>query len=124
MDVMGSPMPDIQRVEVSNEAQPVERASAADLAFLAMDTGRIPQQFAVILILDRPGDFNLSDLRQLISGRIRALPRLRQRLIKVPPGCGRAVWWMILTSTSIATFGKCHVSPREMSARCLIPPCL
>ena len=85
-------MPDIQRVEVSNQAQPVERASAADLAFLAMDTGTIPQQFAVILILDQPGDFNLHDLRQLVSGRIRALPRLRQRLIKVPPGCGRPVW--------------------------------
>ena len=85
-------MPDIQRVEVSNQAQPVERASAADLAFLAMDTGTIPQQFAVILILDQPGDFNLYDLRQLVSGRIRALPRLRQRLIKVPPGCGRPVW--------------------------------
>jgi WS/DGAT/MGAT family acyltransferase len=28
----------------------------------------------------------------MISDRIRALPRLRQRLIKVPPGCGRPVW--------------------------------
>jgi diacylglycerol O-acyltransferase / wax synthase len=70
----------------------VERASSADMAFLAMDTGQVPQQFAVILILDRPGDFSLSQLRQLISNRVLAFPRLRQRLIKVPPGCGRPIW--------------------------------
>ncbi|MDF2748462.1 MAG: Diacylglycerol O-acyltransferase, partial [Propionibacteriaceae bacterium] len=50
------------------------------------------QQIAVILILDRPGDLSLSQLRQIITVRIRALPRLRQRLITVPPGCGRPVW--------------------------------
>jgi diacylglycerol O-acyltransferase / wax synthase len=55
-------------------------------------TGKVPKQFAVILILDQPGDFSLPQLRQLIADRIVALPRLRQRLIKVPPGCGRAVW--------------------------------
>ena len=70
----------------------IERASSADLAFLAMDTGQAPQQFAVILILERPGDFSLSHLRQLTADRIVALPRLRQKLIKVPPGCGRPVW--------------------------------
>jgi diacylglycerol O-acyltransferase / wax synthase len=86
-------MPDMQRVEISNEERPIiERASSADLAFLAMDTGEVPQQFAVILILERPSDLDLPQLRQLISDRILALPRLRQRLIKVPPGCGRAVW--------------------------------
>lgn len=80
-------------METSNEERPsIERASSADLAFLAMDTGGAPQQFAVILILERPGDFSLSHLRQLIADRIVALPRLRQRLIKVPPGCGRPVW--------------------------------
>ena len=83
----------LRRVETPNEERPViERASPADLAFLAMDTGKVPEQFAVILILEHPGDLGLLDLRQLIGGRILALPRLRQRLIKVPPGCGRSVW--------------------------------
>jgi Wax ester synthase/diacylglycerol acyltransferase catalytic domain len=83
----------IRRAETPNEERPViERASPADLAFLAMDTGKVPEQFAVILILERPGDLGLVDLRQLIEGRTLALPRLRQRLIKVPPGCGRSVW--------------------------------
>ena len=86
--------PDIRAVVTKSEKRPpvIERASSADLAFLAMDTGKVPQQFAVILILDRAGDFSLAQLRQLVSDRILALPRLRQRLIKVPPGCGRPVW--------------------------------
>jgi WS/DGAT/MGAT family acyltransferase len=62
------------------------------LAFLAMESGKVPQQFAVILLLDRSDDLSLSDLQQVISDRILAVPRLRQRLIKVPPGCGRSVW--------------------------------
>ena len=81
------------RVATPNEERTViERASPGDLAFLAMDTGQVPEQFAVILILERAADLGLLDLRQLIGGRILALPRLRQRLIKVPPGCGRSVW--------------------------------
>ena len=84
---------DLSPVAMANRDGPaVERASSADLAFLAMDTGQVPQQFAVILILERPGDFSLSHLRKLIADRIVALPRMRQKLIKVPPGCGRPVW--------------------------------
>jgi WS/DGAT/MGAT family acyltransferase len=80
-------------VETSNEGLPlVERASPTDLAFLAMDTGKVPHQFAVILILERPADLDLVGLRQLIGDRILAVPRLRQRLIKVPLGYGRPVW--------------------------------
>jgi WS/DGAT/MGAT family acyltransferase len=81
------------RVEISaEERQLVERASSADLAFLAMDTGKVPLQFAVILILERAADFGLDHLRQLIEDRIVAIPRLRQRLIKVPLGCGSPIW--------------------------------
>ncbi len=71
-----------------DEQSLIERGSPADLAFLAMDTGAIPEQFAVILILEQLGDFGLRQLRELIMDRIRAFPRLRQRLIKVPFGCG------------------------------------
>ena len=84
---------DVTPVEMmSGDGAAIARASSADLAFLVMDIGQAPQQFAVILILERPGDFSLSHLRQLIADRIVALPRLRQKLIKVPPGCGRPVW--------------------------------
>jgi diacylglycerol O-acyltransferase len=83
----------MHRIETLNEERPViERASSADLAFLAMDTGKVPQQFAVILILDHPGNLHLSQLRTLISDRILALPRMRQRLINLPPAFGRPIW--------------------------------
>jgi diacylglycerol O-acyltransferase / wax synthase len=83
----------MQRIDTLKEYRPViERASSADLAFLAMDTGQVPQQFAVILILDHPDNFNLSRLRSLISDRILALPRMRQRLINLPPAFGRPIW--------------------------------
>ena len=91
---VGSNTNDIWTVGTEAEERPpvIERATSADLAFLAMDVGKVPQQFAVILILDRPGDLQLRQLRQLISDRILALPRLRQRLIKVRPGYGRPIW--------------------------------
>jgi hypothetical protein len=57
-----------------------------------MDRGKVPEQFAVILQLEQSGDLSLYQLRQLIEARICALPRLRQRLINVPPGFGRPVW--------------------------------
>jgi Wax ester synthase/diacylglycerol acyltransferase catalytic domain len=69
----------------------IERASSADLAFLAMEAGKAPQQFAAILLLEPSGNFSLPRLRQVISERILAIPRLRQRLIKVPVGCGHPV---------------------------------
>jgi diacylglycerol O-acyltransferase len=70
----------------------IERASSADLAFLAMEAGKVPEQFAAILLVEPAGDFSLSQLRQVISECILAIPRLRQRLIKVPVGCGHPVW--------------------------------
>jgi WS/DGAT/MGAT family acyltransferase len=84
---------DLSRVEpASEEGAVIERASPADLAFLAMDTGKVPEQLAVILLLEQSSDLRLPQLREVISERITAFPRLRQRLIKVPPGCGRPVW--------------------------------
>jgi hypothetical protein len=75
------------RVETSNDEWPlIERASPTDLAFLAMDIGKVPQQFAVTLILERSTDLDLISLLQLVGDRIRAMPRLRQRLIKVSLG--------------------------------------
>ena len=84
---------DLWRVGPWSGKQPViERASSADLAFLAMEAGKIPQQFAAILLLEPSGDLSLPRFRQVISERILAIPRLRQRLVKVPVGCGHPVW--------------------------------
>jgi diacylglycerol O-acyltransferase len=90
---MGATMGDVEHVDTSrNELPVIERASPTDLAFLAMDTGAVPEQFAAVLILQGPGDLSSRQLQQLVAERIRAVPRLRQRLIKVPFGSGRAVW--------------------------------
>lgn len=69
-----------------------DRASATDLAFLAMDTGPVPGQLAAILVLNPDPAFDLAQAEQLIAERVPAIPRLRQRLIRVPAGCGRPIW--------------------------------
>lgn len=77
----------------SPRAEPVvERAGPADRAFLAMDSRDLPEQFGVILILDRAGELDLTRVRQLIAERIPAVPRLRQRLARTPIGCGGPIW--------------------------------
>lgn len=76
----------------------VERASPTDRAFLSMDHPRrpghvsVPQHFGVVLVLDRAGDLDLARIQRLVEDRIRAVPRLRQRLVDVPIGLGGPVW--------------------------------
>lgn len=80
---------------LSRPGRPViERASAADRAFLAMDASAaaVPEQFGVILVLDRAAGLDLAATRRLIAGRIEAVPRLRQRLARAPFGCGGPIW--------------------------------
>jgi WS/DGAT/MGAT family acyltransferase len=69
-----------------------DRASASDLAFLAMDTGPVPGQIAAIVVLDPDPAFDLAQAERLIAERVPVIPRLRQRLVRVPPGCGRPIW--------------------------------
>ena len=68
----------------------IDRASNADLAFLAMGVGRVPEQFAVVLVMDGVVDARTAE--QLLDERVRGVPRLRQRLVRTPPGCGPAIW--------------------------------
>ncbi|HEX6931067.1 MAG TPA: wax ester/triacylglycerol synthase domain-containing protein [Streptosporangiaceae bacterium] len=70
----------------------VERASPADRAFLAMGAGRVPEQFGVVLLLGPAPGLDLAAVRQLIGERVPAVPRLRQRLVAVPFGCGGPIW--------------------------------
>lgn len=70
----------------------IDRASPTDRAFLAMDTGALPEQFGVILLIDEVERFDLGRARRLVGERVTAVPRLRQRLVRVPLGCGGPVW--------------------------------
>lgn len=70
----------------------IDRASPSDRAFLAMDTGEVPEQFGVLLMLDHGGGLDLEQARRLLAERVRAVPRLRQRLVPAPPCCGGPIW--------------------------------
>jgi diacylglycerol O-acyltransferase / wax synthase len=44
------------------------------------------------LVLDAAPGFSVPKARRVLADRIRAVPRLRQRLYRAPPGCGRPYW--------------------------------
>lgn len=71
---------------------PIDRASAEDLVSLATDVGSAPMQVGAVLMLDTGDGFDGPVASATIGERIRAIPRLRQRLTSTPLGCGRPVW--------------------------------
>jgi diacylglycerol O-acyltransferase len=77
---------------VRDAGVPVDRASPADLAMRAIDTGgTVPMQFAAVLLLG-PGATPDDALAGVVAERLGGVPRLRQRLVGVPSGAGRPVW--------------------------------
>jgi diacylglycerol O-acyltransferase / wax synthase len=73
-------------------ASRIERASATDRAFLAMDTGAVPEQLGVVLRLDPAGQLDLAEVRRLLAERVESVPRLRRRLVRTPVGGGGPIW--------------------------------
>jgi diacylglycerol O-acyltransferase len=71
---------------------PVDRASPADLMQFATDVGPAPMHVGAVLILGGGPGFSVQEAQRLLDERIRAVPRLRQRLRRAPPGCGRPFW--------------------------------
>ena len=82
----------VTAVRLSRPEPVIERASATDRAFVAMDAGEVPEQLGVILLLDQASGLDLPRARQLITERLPAIPRLRQRLVRGPFGCGGPIW--------------------------------
>ena len=78
----------------AGHAVPIERASAADLALLAMESGGgVPEHLGAVLVLDAGPGFDVESVRRVLAERVRAVPRLRQRLVRMPsrvwpPGVG------------------------------------
>ena len=70
----------------------VDRASPADLMQLAADVGPAPMHVGAVLVLGTGPGFSVEQARRLLGERIVAVPRLRQRLYRAPPGCGRPFW--------------------------------
>ncbi len=70
----------------------IERASPDDLMLLASDVGPAPMQAGAVLVLDAGPDFDVAAAKATLAARITAVPRLRQRLVRAPLGCGRPFW--------------------------------
>ena len=70
----------------------LQRVSTDDLMSLAARRHPPPLQVGAVLIFDVRGGLDIGSLRAILQQRIAAVPRLRQRLEKVPLGCGRPVW--------------------------------
>ena len=60
--------------------------------FAALQRGAVPQQFGAVLVLEPDDGFDAAVVIRTLADRVCAVPRLRQRLVRVPPGCGRPVW--------------------------------
>jgi diacylglycerol O-acyltransferase / wax synthase len=70
----------------------VERATPGDVVTLAMDLGPVPSHVGAILRFQRVPCGDLAGVERLVAGRAGAVPRLRQRLLPAPLGCGQPVW--------------------------------
>ncbi|MCV2487888.1 WS/DGAT domain-containing protein [Geodermatophilus sp. YIM 151500] len=70
----------------------VDRVSQADLAMLASDSGRLRQQIGALLLLGDGPPLDPGTADRLLAERISAVPRLRQRIVRVPLGGGQPIW--------------------------------
>ena len=70
----------------------VDRASATDLMQAAAGAGPAAGHIGAVLVLGTAPRFSVSGARRMLGERIQAVPRLRQRLHRAPPGCGRPYW--------------------------------
>lgn len=84
---------------------------------LAMDAAPVPQQVGAVLVLDAGPDLDLSAAEPLLAERIRGVPRLRQRLVRVPPGCGRSIWIDDAAFDVGRHCGACTVHPPGANGR-------
>lgn len=73
-------------------ADSIERATPLELMFLAVQGATVPEQFGAVLVLEPRDGFDLARATWALSERVRAVPRLRRRVMRVPPWCGRPVW--------------------------------
>ena len=70
----------------------LDRASAADLMQFVTGDGRAAGHVGAVLVLGAAPGFSVAEARRVLGERIRTVPRLRQRLYRAPPGCGRPYW--------------------------------
>ena len=59
---------------------------------LVAEHGSTPMQVGAVLSLDTTGGLDPRNVIEQLGARVVAVPRLRQRLVSVPVGCGRPIW--------------------------------
>ena len=69
-----------------------DRVSAADLMQFATGDAGASGHIGAVLVLDAAQGFSAAKAQRTLSERISTVPRLRQRLHRAPPGCGRPYW--------------------------------
>ncbi|MEA5155355.1 wax ester/triacylglycerol synthase domain-containing protein [Raineyella sp.] len=70
----------------------ITRLSADDLVSLAEDSGPVPMQVGVVVMLRTDPDFRPEDVVRSLDARMPGVPRMRQRLIRPALGRGRSFW--------------------------------
>ncbi len=70
----------------------IDRVSGDDLMSLASERGALPMQVGAIVMLDSSAGLEPAGVVATIVARSRRVPRLGQRLVSVPWGCGRPLW--------------------------------
>src|SRR5664279_1828408 len=70
----------------------IQRASPNDVMELVCDVSGTSMQVAAVLVLQTQSPVEVAAVRSAIADRVMAVPRLRQRLVDTPFGCGRPVW--------------------------------
>jgi len=70
----------------------IDRVSPNDMVTLATDRGPAPMNIGAVLIVDAAADLDFATVRAIFASRLPRVRRLRQRLVKMPLGCGRPVW--------------------------------
>jgi WS/DGAT/MGAT family acyltransferase len=70
----------------------VQRATPGDVVTLAMDPGPVPSHVGAVLRFAGVPGGDPAALERLVVERVGAVPRLRQRLVPAPFGCGRPFW--------------------------------
>jgi WS/DGAT/MGAT family acyltransferase len=85
-------MDNIRKVSAVAGTTCVQRATPGDVVTLAMDYGPVPSHVGAILRFAGIPGGDPTATERLIAERARAVPRLRQRLVRAPLGCGAPVW--------------------------------
>src|SRR6187402_924140 len=69
-----------------------DRLGPGDLTMLLTDRGQVPMNTGAILVFDAAYGPGPAALRAVLADRVAAIPRLRQRVQRLPLGCGPPIW--------------------------------